>query len=78
MLLVVMKNVLRSGREDTLSLVKEVFLRRDIKRKIDETAVSLNSKANKLLYFTMKHPNSFNVSVTKAIINYYDKKTNRP
>ena len=77
MLFVVIKNVLRSGRKDTLSLVKEIFKRRDIRDKVDNTAVRVNSNANKLLYFTIKHPNAFTVSVTKAIINYYDKKTNK-
>ena len=77
MLLVVMRNVLRAEGKDTRSLVKEIFLRPDIRKKIENTRIGVSTKANKLLYFTMRHPNALNVSVSKGIINYYDKKTNQ-
>ena len=77
MLLVVIRNVLRADRKDTVSLVKEIFLRPDIRKKIENTRIGVGQRANKLLYFTMKHPSALNVSVSKALINYYDKKTNQ-
>ncbi len=75
-LLLVMKNELRCSDPDTVARVKKIFLRPDIKKRIDETKVSISGKANKLLYFVMKHPNFLTVSVMKTIIGYYDKKTN--
>ncbi len=77
MLFVVLKNVLRSGRTDTTALARGIFKRPDIKDKIDNTTVRINSRANKLLYFTIKHPKSIMISLTKALINYYAKKTNQ-
>ena len=75
-LLLVMKNELRCSDPETVSRVKKIFLRPDIKKRIDETRVVVSGKANKLLYFTMKHPNALTVGTMKTIIGYYDKKTN--
>ncbi len=76
MLFVVMKNELRCSDPDTVSRVKEIFLRPDIRKKVMETKVGVNGKANKLLYYGMKHPNALTVNTMKTIIGYYDKKTN--
>ena len=78
MLLVVMKNELRCDRPDTVARVKEIFLRPDIRKKIDDAGIGISSKANKLLYFGMRHPNALTVSLMKTVIGYYDKKTNQP
>ncbi len=76
MLFVVMKNELRCSDSDTVSRVKEIFRRPDIRKKVQETKIDVNGKANRLLYLGMKHPNALTVSVMKTIIGYYDKKTN--
>ncbi|SFU99406.1 glycosyltransferase family 2 protein [Butyrivibrio sp. INlla21] len=76
MLLVVLKNELRSDAADTAGRVRKLFLQDDIRKKVMSTDVDITSKANKLLYACIRHPNRFIVSVAKLIINYYDKKTN--
>ncbi len=76
MLHYILKNALRSQDQDTVALVRSIFLSPDIKKKIDATTVEISGSANKLLYFCMKHPNAPVVLTTKAIINAYDKKTN--
>ena len=76
MLLVVMKNVLRCKDGDTLKLVKDIFLRSDIRKKVLETNADINGNANRLLYFTMKHPNMVTVSFAKSVITAFDRRTN--
>ena len=76
MLLVILKNELRCPDKDTAARVKKLFLRPDIRKKVTSTKVDVTSKANKLLYYCIKHPNPVVVAVTKAIITAYDRKTN--
>ncbi|SDA55347.1 Glycosyl transferase family 2 [Butyrivibrio sp. INlla18] len=76
MLLVILKNELRCPEKDTAARVKKIFLRPDIRKKVTSTKVDVTSKANKLLYYCIKHPNPAVVAVTKAIITAYDRKTN--
>ncbi|MBR1670641.1 MAG: glycosyltransferase family 2 protein [Butyrivibrio sp.] len=76
MLLVVMRNVLRADNRDTLGLVKEIFLRRDIRQKVLGTKVEIKGKSNRLIYYTMKYPGAVTVGIAKMIINAYDRRTN--
>ncbi len=76
MLFVVLKNLIRSTRNDTVKRVRDLFTRSDIRAKVLGTNISVNSKANSLLYFCMKHPNALVILVTKAILGAYDKRTN--
>lgn len=75
-LLLVMKNELRCPEKDTVERVKKIFLRPDIRSKIAGTDVTISGLANKLLYFTMKHPVAPVVGCVKMILGAYDKKTN--
>ncbi len=75
-LFLIMKNELRCPDGDTLKRVKEIFLRSDIRSKVTGTEVQISGMANKLLYFTMKHPFAVTVAAMKAILNSYDRKTN--
>jgi glycosyltransferase involved in cell wall biosynthesis len=76
MLLVILKNILRSPQDDTLDIIKKTFLRPDIRKKVISTKVDITSKANKLLYICIRHPNRITVGISKFIITMYDKKTN--
>jgi hypothetical protein len=76
MLLVIMKNALRSTEGDVVELVRGIFLREDIRKKVVETEVTVSGKANKLLYFCAKHPSSLIVGITKWILSVYDRQTN--
>ncbi len=75
-LLVILKNALRCPDNDTLKRVKAIFLRPDIRKKVTSTSVDITSKANKLLYFCIRHPNWITVAINKSIISAYDKRTN--
>ncbi|RKM61481.1 glycosyltransferase family 2 protein [Butyrivibrio sp. CB08] len=76
LLMIVMKNELRCPDGNTTKRVKEIFLSEDIKAGLRNTDVSFSDKANKLLYFTAKHPNAATISFSKALINLFDKRTN--
>ena len=76
MLFVVMKSELRYQAPNVTSRVRSIFLRDDIRKKIMSTHVDISSKANKLLYFCMKHPVFPVVWATRFILLSYDKKTN--
>ena len=76
MLLVVLKNELRCPEKDTVARVRDIFMRDDIRKKVLGTKVDISGTANKLLYFTMKHPSGAMVNLSKSIINAYDRKTN--
>ena len=75
-LLLVMKNELRCPDKDTAARVKKIFLREDIRSKVTGTDVTISGLANRLLYFTMKHPAAPVVGCMKMILGAYDKKTN--
>ena len=76
MLLILIRIVIRHKESGTIKRVRSIFLRPDIRKKVTSTKVDITSKANKLLYTCMKHPNPVMILVTKAIIGLYDKKTN--
>lgn len=75
-LLLVLKNELRCPEGGTVRRVKEIFLRKDIRKKVTTTPVVITSKANKLLYSCIKNPNPVLITFAKLVINAYDKKTN--
>lgn len=75
-LFLVLKNELRCPQKDTVARVKNIFKSSDIAGKIRNNPVSVDSKANKLLYYCMKHPNALVITLTKGILSAYDKKTN--
>ena len=77
MLMVILKILLRCNDRDAVKRTIDTFLREDIRSKVKNTEISMNGKANKLLYFTAKHPNLFTVSFAKAVIAAFDKKTNQ-
>ena len=76
MLLVIMKNALRSTTGRPESLVKKIFLRPDIRQKVLRTKVDISGMSNKLIYFTMRHPNPAAVGFSKFVIDAYDRRTN--
>ena len=76
-LFLVLKNELRCPDGGTVKRIRDIFLRKDIKDKIDGTEIAVSSKANRLLYFCMKHPSPAVISFTKAVISAFDRRTNR-
>ena len=76
MLLVVLKNMLRSDEHGTPCKVRKVFMQEDIRKKVMSTDVNITSKANKLLYACIRHPLCLLIRFTSFILKLYDKKTN--
>ena len=76
MLLVVLKNELRSGEKDLVKRVRNLFLSEDIRKKVMSTDVNITSKANKLLYACIKHPVCPLIKLTHFVLSRYDQKTN--
>ena len=74
-LLLVMRNELRGPGYDTVVRVRRVFCRRNIRKKLITTPVKIHSPANRLLYFTARHPNPFMVIFSKIVIKTFDKLT---
>ena len=75
-LLLALKNELRCPEGDTVKRVQNIFLRDDIRKKVLSTEVTVSGKANKLLYFTIRHPNAIMVALSRFIIKTYDRMTN--
>ncbi len=76
-LFLVLKNELRCREGSTVKRVCDVFLRKDIRDKVMGTDIEVSSKANRLLYFCMKHPNPIAISFTKAVLGAFDRRTNK-
>ena len=76
-LFVVMKSELRCRDGNTARRVRELFLRKDIREKIKRADVDVSSKANKLIYFCMRHPNAPVITFTKAVLWTFDARTNK-
>lgn len=76
MLLIILKIVLRSTGDNTTRMVKDIFLREDIRQKILSTEVTLRGRANRLLYFCARHPSGPVIAFTRGILAHYDRKTN--
>lgn len=75
-LLLILKNELRCREGNTAKRVKDIMLRPDVRKRITDTDVTITGKANKLLYFCIRHPLAPVIAFTKAILDAYDKKTN--
>lgn len=72
----VLKNELRCQSGKVVKRVRDIFLRDDIRKKVQSTPLSISGSANKLIYFCIRHPNTPVILVTKAILTAYDRKTN--
>ncbi len=76
MLLVIMKNALRSTEGKTLGRVRGILDRPEVASRVKNTKVEITGTANRLLYFMMKHPSGATVGFMKALLSWYDRKTN--
>ena len=74
-LLLVMRNELRGPGHDTVIRVRKIFCRKNIREKILSTPVEIHTPANRLLYFTARHPNLFMVLFSKLVIRTFDRLT---
>lgn len=74
LLLLSVKNAARGSFDQCLHNIKTI--REDVVTKpvIENTVVKIDDKANKLLYFTLKHPNVLVVALLKLVFRIYYRK----
>ena len=75
LLFLVMKNELRADVPGVTKRVRDIFSQGPTADIIKNTPVSVSEKANKLLYFGMKHPIAPVILIIKMIIKSFDRVT---
>lgn len=76
LLFVYVKNELRANYKGVISTVKNTLKERNIKDKIIGARLDVSSKANRLIYFGMRHPSNLVLKFIQSVLLVYDKKTN--
>ena len=76
LMFVYIKNELRTGYPGAVSTVRKTLKEQSLRDKIIRSKLTVNNKANKIIYFGMKHPSSFILKAIQIILMVYDKKTN--
>lgn len=74
MLILVMKNELRNPDKSYLHNIQDIFTRPQIREKITGTPLSLQSRANALLYLGMQYPNKTLLRILRMILRRNDRK----
>lgn len=74
MMLYVMKNELRNPEKNYIEKIQGIFLKPEVRERIESTPVSVSSRANALLYLGMRYPNTMLLWVLRAIVKRYDKR----
>lgn len=69
----VLKNELRGPRENHVKRIQEIMEEADRKTGIKNVTVEVNSKANKLLYYILKHPKKLPIFLGRVAIGLFDK-----
>lgn len=73
LLFFVLKNELRGPRENHVKRIQEIMEEADRKTGIKNVTVEVNSKANKLLYYILKHPKKLPIFLGRVAIGLFDK-----
>lgn len=73
MLLYVMKNELRGPGSGYKVRIREIFGNQENKRLFADTQISVNGKANKVLYLAAKHPNGILPCMIRVVLTLYDR-----
>ena len=73
LLFYVLKNELRGSWRGCAARIKKIILEARKESGIHQTEVEVQNKANKLLYFIMKTPNTVTISMGKAAIEVFDR-----
>lgn len=69
----VLKNELRGPKENLVKRILERIQQETKEKELDKITVEVNSKANKLLYFILKHPGKLSIMLGRAAIGLFDK-----
>lgn len=73
LLFYVLKNELRGPKEACSKRIQEMIEKANKEKGLKEIKVEVNSKANKLLYYILKHPNKLSILFGRAAIGLFDK-----
>lgn len=74
MMMLVMKNELRSPEKNYVRRIQDIYTDAKVRARIVSTPVSIRSRANALLYLGMQYPNALLLRILHAIMKKYDKK----
>ena len=74
MMMLVMKNELRSPDKDYKNRIAEIFTGEKVRARIIHTPVSIKNRANALLYLGMQYPSAMLLRILRLIIRRYDRK----
>lgn len=72
MLLYILKNELRNPGADYFDKIRQIFGNPEVRRTIENTPVTVNGMANRLMYFGAKHPNRMVTMLLRVIMKCYD------
>lgn len=73
LLFYVLKNELRGPWKDCVSRIRRMILEERREKGIGKINVKVEDKANKMLYFILKHPNVFTIFFGKMVIGIFDR-----
>ena len=73
LLFFVLKNELRGPKETCIKRIQEMIGKANKEKDLERIKVEVNSKANKLLYYILKHPNKMSILFGRAAIGLFDK-----
>lgn len=76
LMFVYVKDELRAGYKGATVVVRDTLTQKPIKDKILNNKLEVSDKANKLIYYGMRHPNLLVLTMIQLILFAYDKKTN--
>ena len=76
LMFVYVKDELRANYKGAISTVRNTLKEKTLRDKISGTKLDVSSKANKLIYWGMKHPNMLVLKMIQLVLFTYDKKTN--
>ena len=76
LMFVYVKDELRAGYKGAVTTVRNTLTEKTLQNKIISTKLDVSSKANKLIYYGMKHPSKIVLKMIQLILLSYDKKTN--
>lgn len=73
MMILVMKNELRSPDKNYMRRIRGIFMKPEVRGKINAVPLAIENKANRLLYIGMKHPHKVWLAILRLAIRRYDK-----
>lgn len=74
MLLLIMKNELRNPDKNYIRNIREIFLDKKVRERVQRTPISVRERSNQLLYLGMQYPEKMLLRILRGIIKLYDRK----